>query len=240
MAQATLADQMWETAAEQITPTSSLQKIETQAKYLFTSVTVVGSLLTGLGLLNGVPVTQGSWLLLPVGLVGTSLALAMYALTPRLKAVDVDNIYSVKAFYESSIVRGGVALFVAGLLFALALLSAVFVFPLLRAKTDKSVITASPTLKVTQEKTGQSFSCKVALSGLPSGAQAEVQVAGKMPKTETWVPLLTQVSTTSSEGKLDASSEVSSATLYQQFKMTVRVRDKGGRLLHSEEMLAPL
>jgi len=49
----TVTDEVLSSAAKTLTPDKSLDRAESHAKYLFSTVTIFGTLLTGFGILSG-------------------------------------------------------------------------------------------------------------------------------------------------------------------------------------------
>ena len=91
--------------ASAVTQQQSLQKAETLANFVFANVAVVGTLLTGLGLvandgalLRDAPEVLG--IPLPVFLLGLSLVLAIVALTPKLGRINPARISETNKWYE--------------------------------------------------------------------------------------------------------------------------------------------
>ncbi len=80
-------EQFWIDAATKITPETldkSVERLDTHGKFLFSTVSVIGTLLSGFGILSpsGATVLHNKWILFPVGCACLSLALAMMGITP--------------------------------------------------------------------------------------------------------------------------------------------------------------
>jgi hypothetical protein len=141
----TAEDIFWLDQAPRLAPKESLDRLDTQAKYLFTLAASAGTLLTGFGIVSTTSAgTPSPLVLIPIGLLALSLAAAMMAITPRfhVKDVDLTEIYSIRAYYEQLIRRKVRFISGAGVLFALALFSS----PLVVARRTKSQLPTSPTV----------------------------------------------------------------------------------------------
>lgn len=235
----TAADQVWIEARKEVAPAKSLARIQEHAKYLFTLVASLSTLLTGLGVVTAGSLPHPGWVILPLALVCASLALAMYALTPRVSSVAVDNLASVRTHYSSAIRGRGNALFLAGLLFALALLSFAAVFPLLTKKAPpvQPVIAAHPVMKLSGIPGNRCVTAEVALSGLPHGTWTEVHLAGLKAEGQRWVPLASQVAYGSAEGKVEV--QLASTASYRDLRMTIVATQAGKRLYQQEFRIDP-
>lgn len=69
-------DQYWLNQATNITPEKSIERLDAQGKYLFQTVSTVGTLLTGFGIFSpsGFAVMRSPWLVVPVLFACLSLA----------------------------------------------------------------------------------------------------------------------------------------------------------------------
>jgi uncharacterized membrane protein YedE/YeeE len=94
----------WRALAEELTPAKSLARVDAATSRVVSNVTVVGSLLTGLGLLAaGLPATDVAARSLAVaGAVAAVLAVAC-ALTAQIlsirRGLNTNNLLMVKAWY---------------------------------------------------------------------------------------------------------------------------------------------
>lgn len=117
------SDQMWLDAAADLTPDKSAARIEDNAKYLLGGIAVVGTLVTGLGVFTSDKVASHPVALLPtVILTAASLAAAALALVPHGGSVSIEDVASIRRFYETDIRIRGRLVQAAGVLFGLALL----------------------------------------------------------------------------------------------------------------------
>lgn len=170
----TPADDALLDAAKTLSPDKSIERVETHAKYLFTLVGTVGTLLTGFSLFttNHAFSRQPDLLRLPLSFVCGSLALAMVAMTPWPSSVDRDNLAEVRSFLNARLLLRGIAVVLAGLLFAAALVSVTFVGgrPAPGAATD-----GSTTLTVVRGEKGDDVKASIKVKALPAGAEVEIE-----------------------------------------------------------------
>lgn len=117
-------DQMWLDAAAELTPDKSVARIEDNAKYLLGGVAIIGTLLTGLGVLTSDKVASHPVALMTtVVLTALSLAVAALALVPHGGDVSIEDVASVRRFYETDIKVRGRLVQAAGVLFGAAVLA---------------------------------------------------------------------------------------------------------------------
>jgi hypothetical protein len=122
-------------AAANLAPDKSLARIQELAKFVFSNVAVVGTLLAGLGLFTNLGnVLANSWKLpspfegvpVAVAALGLSLFCASLAIWPKMSNVDSSRLAEVKAWYRRQIFRRGVWMILSLALFSLAILVATF------------------------------------------------------------------------------------------------------------------
>lgn len=105
----TPSDLMWEKAAAEVTPEKTLARVTENARFVVSTVGVVGVLLGGLGFLAASAVQQ-NWLLLAGAFATSVLAaiavtIALFTLIARNKQVAVGNLDEVEAWYLGEIDR---------------------------------------------------------------------------------------------------------------------------------------
>jgi hypothetical protein len=118
-------------AAANLAPDKSLLRIQELAKFVFSNVAVIGTLLTGLGLFTDLgDVLENSIKIgdvpLPVAALGTSLFCASLALWPKISSVDLSRPKEVNRWYRQQIVRRGLWMTLSLTLFSGAILVATF------------------------------------------------------------------------------------------------------------------
>jgi hypothetical protein len=213
-----VADNLLEATAKSLAPESSLQRIETHAKYLFSTVTVFGTLVTGFGLFSssakaGVDPHALLW---PITLVCLSFTLSTYAMTPSAGRLNVNDLVAVRLYFERRVFFRGIAIFIAGLLFAAALLVVVPIAA--RATVTKRPLTAL-TLKETHDKDGKSLGASIKITDLPANVIVDVDAAAVSPAGET--PLFRQRSQRREGGELTVDFSVSVKSDIRRLRVTV-------------------
>ncbi len=122
-------------AAANLAPEKSLLRIQELAKFVFSNVAVIGTLLAGLGLFTDLGgVLENSWKLpapfedvpLPVAALGLSLFCASLAIWPKMSGVDPSLLSEVEGWYRQQIVRRGSWMILSLAFFSAAILVATF------------------------------------------------------------------------------------------------------------------
>ncbi|HEX6097885.1 MAG TPA: hypothetical protein VF432_16280 [Thermoanaerobaculia bacterium] len=116
---------IWIAARNGIDPQASLDRVTETAKFLYGSVGIFATLLSGLGMVSQVTVSASPewWMWLPLFFVTISLTAATIALTPTYSSVRVNDLDAVAEDFRCRIQRGGWLIKTAGLTFALAILT---------------------------------------------------------------------------------------------------------------------
>lgn len=126
-----------EKAAEELAPHLSLQRVESTAKFLLGTVSLVGALITGFGAFGSKAGDEAKWLLPSLLLVAAGIVLAVLAVIGSADEVDVDDLEDVDRYYAKQIERRGRRVRLAGVAIAAALLLAVL--PAISAGDEDSV-----------------------------------------------------------------------------------------------------
>jgi hypothetical protein len=131
------SDLFWTKALEHIDVQSSLERIDTFAKFLLGLYGVVGAVLGGAGLLteSSFDPERLHWIVLALAPMALSFALAVVSMTPRFRVFNPADLESVSAHYTAMLAFRGRFVFWSGILFALSLLLAVPAFWLSHATT---------------------------------------------------------------------------------------------------------
>lgn len=168
------ADRLRDLSVDELAPAKSLERIDTQARFILGSVALFGTALSGFGVLGATRLSDGELLLaMPaVLLVAVSLALAAFALVPTGADIAVGDDAAVDRFFNSEIKRRGRLLRWAGVLFALAVLAAAA--PAVAAAVDEP----SATLDVSIETSAAQDHAIVTVSGAALDADAVLMVEG--------------------------------------------------------------
>ena len=228
----TVTDQVLSDAAKTLTPDKSLERAESHAKYLFSSVTIFATLLTGFGILSGNKAIARNPLLLsfPLALICLSLALSMYVLTPRGGEVNLDNLFDVENYFGRLIRSRGRAIFAAGILFALALIS---VIPVI-AFGNRSLVNATLTAKATRAKESDNIAASFKYEGLPPGTLATITAIATRTDGAT-IPVFEQISKPHGGGDLTGDIAVPEGTAVKQ--LTIRAKATSGALVIHDDSI---
>lgn len=209
----TVTDQVLSDAAKTLTPDKSLDRAESHARYLFSTVTIFGTLLTGFGVLSGnKAISREPWLLIvPLALLCISLALSMYVLTPQRGTVNLDNLVDVESYFGRLIRSRGRAIFAAGILFALALIS---IIPII-AFANRNLINATLTAKATRSADSDNISAAFKYEGLPPGTLATITAIATRTDGVT-IPVFEQISKPHDGGDLTGDISMPEGTAIRQ------------------------
>ncbi len=228
----TAEDVFWRDAAAKMTPDKSIERLDSHGKFLFSTVSVVGTVLTGFGLLTSAVGQRTHWWVIPVLLACISLALAMTGLTPRPDTVNRADLNSVRDHYNSLLKRRGWAISWAGRSFALAILAAgvVMIAPL-----EAPLIAPAITVRLigTGEKT--TVTGKVEVQGLPESGSVETEITGvkETARGAEVSVLFKEITRADKAGKVSVSAEIDQVGSYNLFVVHATVKDKSRTLQES-------
>jgi hypothetical protein len=231
-------DLFWQKVADEMTPGKSLERLDSHGKYLFSTASIVGTLLTGFGIFGATVATipHSPWLLIPLALACLSLALAMMGITPRSERVIRNDLFSVKDHYNSLIRRRGRFVFWAGVCFALSLLSVAFVLIL---SYRSSAAAATISTRLTGSENNAKLTGKVEFDGLPRAAIAETEILGFVKEKKNIevkpVRLFNDISHADSAGKLTISVELEQLCAYERFQIQAKIKS-GYRTIREEKV----
>ncbi|MER7273181.1 hypothetical protein ABT369_01865 [Dactylosporangium sp. NPDC000244] len=196
-------DRLWLAAAEELTPARSLARIDERAKQVVTSVSLVGTLVTGAGLVAGTRYDQGGWGRgLAIAAVGAAVlavvtALGLLLMRPPRLGVALQDVAEVRRIYLGQFQRAYVAV-AAGALLLLALLLAGAAAVVVLAGGPRA---AGPELSVTVTGTGADtrVAVRAELHEVAAGATVRAEVTG-VPSAGARVVLGRQVIVTRGAG----------------------------------------
>jgi signal transduction histidine kinase len=123
-------DEIWEAASAELTPDKSLARVEEKAKYVVTNVGLIGTLLTGLGVLAATQLPPESpaypFAVAAAVLAAAGVILAFFSLLLRITpAVAPGNLTQVEAWYTDQLRRAGIVRIAGALLLLGIVLAAV-------------------------------------------------------------------------------------------------------------------
>lgn len=228
----TAAEEMLIDAAGKLTPEKSIERLDTQGKYLFSTVAIVGTLLTGFGIFSpmGATVLRNPLILIPIALACLSLALAMIGITPKVHKLDIGEINSVRNYYNHIIRVEGIYIFWASLAFAISLLSvAVVLAVILKPLPLTSAISAR--LAGAGDKT--TLTSKIELQDLPRSGIAETLISGFKDKEKglQQTLLFKDVTRADQSGKMTIQSQLDNVKEYNWFVIDSKVTSDNKLLL---------
>ena len=222
----TLEELRWRAASAEITPAKSLDRIEAKATFVFTSVALIGTIITGFGLMSGVSsrLTQyRPWAEALYGLLGGALACALIATLPSLRSrMRTLDVKTVRRYYTVSIrVRGWLT--------RIALLAFSFAFAIALSLLFVTNGQESPTLEL-QWTLGASnsrvLSGQFSEENLPPGASADARLVAIAADGEQ-VLLAEAVSTVGETGKLQVDMVVPNAPAAGLYRLSVSLTNHG-------------
>jgi len=158
---------------KRFSPSSSLERLDTHAKFLFGTVATIGTLMAGVDLFK--PDHPSLWIALPVGIIALSLACAVTAITPRHYQVDATDLTALREHYDALLTRRGLWIRAAGSLFAIALLCTPFVF--WEGARTPPPIAGGATVKITRTDAGDTANAAVELSNVPPGSTVKTTLS---------------------------------------------------------------
>jgi hypothetical protein len=215
----------WKAAAAELAPEKSLARVATNSKYMIATVTVVGSALTGLGLVGASTLSThpqaGFLAAIAVVLAGAAVVLALSTLVLRSRPVNLENLAAVKQWYADEFGR---AKFVrwAGILLVLAVITA-----LSAGLTATLVRDQQMTIGLQVMGTGASRSASIAVTAgdLSSNAIATVWLYG-VPSSGAPATLIVAQQSADSSGAITVKATVDKVSQYPLYRAVLQVDGK--------------
>jgi hypothetical protein len=172
-------------AAKGLSPDKSLERIDGLARFVFANVAVVGTLLTGLGLLPASAASVGGSLFTAIAvLVALSLLLALGATAPRLAWMRSSDLVAVERWYRRQIVRRG-TLAIASAAALAAAVSLAAIFALTHGRRTLSV-----TAQATRGTDGSTV-VRLTVADVPDGRSISADIGTRSRTGGTFVPVCT-------------------------------------------------
>jgi hypothetical protein len=215
----------WKAAAAELAPEKSLARVATNSKYVIATVTIVGTALTGLGLVGADTLSThpqaGFLAAIAVVLAGAAVVLALSTLVLRSKPVNLENLAAVRQWYTDEFDR---AKFVrwAGILLVLAVIIA-----LGAGLTATLVENEQATIGLQVMKTGTTRTASVAVTAgdLRPGAMATVSLYG-VPSSGAPATLIVAQQTADSSGAVTVEATLEKADAYPRYNAVLEVDGK--------------
>jgi hypothetical protein len=173
-------DERWQAARSELTPEKSLARITANARATVATTALVGTLLTGLGLVSGQTMLGGGlarWAALGAAAVAlTSVLTGLVYLAQRLREVNPRDLGAVRQWYEQQFRRARLAVAASWLLVLAVLLAAVAVGATLVPGGGSGEPALG--LRVAGSGAARAVDADVTVSGLPAAAVVRVLVLG--------------------------------------------------------------
>lgn len=225
-------------AAANLAPEKSLNRIQELAKFVFSSVAVIGTLLTGLGLFTDLgKVLENSWTIgdvpLPVALAGLSLFCASCAIWPKMSTVDLSRLDQVEAWYRRQILRRGIWMTLSLVLFSAAILCATFTGVEVKQAPSK------PTISGSWKGPSKEATARVAASAekVPDDWAMVTLVRGREPNGK-WMTLFHDWTRPSGSGEMAVEGEVKTGPRFTKILAIGKLYSEGeNRDLKGESVL---
>jgi hypothetical protein len=218
-------DRVWSAAAEELSAAKSLVRLDERAKQVVTNVSLVGSVITGLGLLAGTRLDQpGPGRVLAVCAVGVALVAMVLAWGAQLlrfqPAVATGNLLEVRDWYRRQF-RRAYAVVAAGVLLLVALVLAGIAAVVLLTGDPGGT---GPGVSVQVAGTGAAakLSVRVRMDGLDAGQAVSTDVVGVLPGGSR-VTLAREVSRAGGDGSVVSTVEVPGVGTYSAVEVGVDV-----------------
>jgi hypothetical protein len=229
-------DIFWIEMAGKITPEKSIERLDDHAKYLFSTISIVGTLLTGFGIFScgETNVLHNPWIIIPVALACLSLALSMMGITPKVERLNRHDINSVRDYYNNQIIRRGRFIFWAGVAFSLSLLSVAVVLAL-PLKTPPVTSAISINLADADGKT--KLIGKIDFQNMPLSGTADTEITGykDAAKDSQKKTLLKDISHADPSGRMTIEAQLDQANDYQRFEISSKITDRG-KIIHEKKV----
>jgi hypothetical protein len=214
-----------------LTPAKALERIDTKVGFVFSNITLIGTVLAGVGILTGTasrlveyrPLTiTALWLIL------LSLVCALVANLPSLRTgINPDNIDEVRKFYTTNIsVRGWLTRF-ALLLFSAAFAIALVVIIQVAGRHDPPSLALQWKLGADRKR---DVVASVNANELPPGTQAETLLVTVTKQGAQCTILAKDISFADSSGTVKVTMQVDNAPANTTFRLSTSLTKDGKRV----------
>jgi len=226
---------MWIAAAQEVAPAKSLAQIQDISKFLVGSVALVGTLITGFGLVAPDAVRRTTFgFILAVILALGSLILALIAAVPRAADLNLADLTAVEAWYAPQIRQRRLAATASAIALGLAILVA----------GGTALVSSSPapvaatSLQVVGVGTSAKLQAAVHFKSMPTGSEASFRLEG-LKGEESSTRLSEGVATPAADGSADLAADISMPKGYGRFVLTAKVTKDGRTLVTASSALSP-
>lgn len=226
----TQEDSFWlGVAADDLRPDKSLQRISDRVGFIFTNLTLAGTVLAGAGILIGGEAGRHPnprMLFFLIVLVFASAASALLANLPSMRSeINPSDPDAIRSYYQGAVRWKGWCARIALLLFSAAL---VLAFVLVIGTAARSSPTAQLSVVWTPANTGSSgeLVATVNAAGLSEGSTGETTVTGSGPGAVS-VLLARGKSQAGPDGTLTFSADIKTASAFSSVVLSVTVTANG-------------
>ena len=214
-------DTFWQGSIQQLTPDKSIATLDSQARWIFTSVGIIGTALTGFTILAATRLQAAPWWLTgpTVVLTAASLILAALALVPDTGQFHPANLTEVQDTWNRDIRTRRWKVRLSSITFAAAIAIAATTALVVNSQPSQDGVT---TLQVAGTGASEALSATVTLSSLPAGASIATTVQGSNA-SGTKITLFTDNTTADSTGSAKVTAAVPNVSSFLQFFVTSTV-----------------
>jgi hypothetical protein len=218
----TSESKQWRTAAAELTPDKSLARMTENARFFVGSViTVVGTLLTGLGLVSATQLQATNpvrWFsVMVVALAALAVILALLTITFRLSQIHPGNLDEVATWYRRRLRRNlWLQLAVFALIAAVVLAGGGAVLSL--SQNPKEAFLSMQANMADEEV---QLSAKVSLDNLSSGDVVDTRIVGRARAGKAEVTILHNITVADASGKVSIVGNVGKLKGFSSFELVV-------------------
>jgi len=210
------SDTFWMGTVAQFTPDKSMATLLAQARWIFSSVGVIGTVLVGFTLIAASRLqTAPLWLTAPtILLTVASLFCAAIALVPYSGDIDPANVTKIAKLWNGDVTSRGNWVKAASVTFAVAIAAAAATAIFVATHPVQDGVT---TVGVVNNSDGtHTVSASIVLSNLPAGASVETTIQGSNPDS-TAVALFDDTTTADDSGAATITATVPGVGDYKTF-----------------------
>jgi hypothetical protein len=226
-----LEDERWLAAGKELTPAKALERIDTKIGFVFSNITLVGTVLAGAGVLTGISGRLAGYELLTLtalGLIFLSLVCAMAGNLPSLRtSINPENIEEVKDFFTANISVRGWLTRLALLLFTAAFVIALIIVIQVAGRHDQPSLALQWKLTADGKRV---VAASVNASALPPGTRAETLLVAVDKQGRQSTVFAKDVSFADASGAVKVAMEVDAAPAGTTFRLSTVLTDEGRRI----------
>ncbi|MFJ6604735.1 hypothetical protein [Streptomyces lydicus] len=226
----TRLDLLWQAAADELAPHKSLARMAANARSAIGTITIVATLLAGLGTFAASQLTDYPWLTtfaaVSVAAATAAVILSLIALVNREAPISVNDLEQVKEWYEKRLEKGKLAASGGVALIGAVVLAAVTSIVGLLVGAWDADTDAQMSLSVARKDAMSTAHLSVDVNNVPSSALVQVQLlnSGKKGDSERKDPFLSVIRP-KADGEASINQDVEVASGVTSLRLEVRVMD---------------